>query len=64
MTEFRIDLRRLTTVPALSSFCTLIGQYFKSLTVAVIIMISNKCPIIAEQVVVIFMTSMVTTATL
>ena len=40
------------------------GQYYKSLSVAATIMISHKCPIIAEQVVAIFMTSLVTIATL
>ena len=39
------------------------GQYYKSLSVAATIMISNKFPIIAKQVVVIFMTSLVTIAT-
>ena len=39
------------------------GQYYKSLSVAATIMISNKFPIIAEQVAVIFMTSLVTIAT-
>ena len=48
--------------PALLSSYTLMGQYYKSLSVAATIMISNKCPILAEQVVVIFMTSLVTIA--
>ena len=34
------------------------GQYYKSLSVAAAVMISNKCPIITKQVVVIFMTSL------
>ena len=38
------------------------AQYYKFLSVAATIMISNKCQIIAEQVVAIFMTSLVTTA--
>ena len=39
------------------------GQYYKSLSVAASIMISTRCPIIAEQVAVIFMTSLATIAT-
>ena len=39
------------------------GQYYKSLLVAPIITLSNKCLIIAEQVVAIFMTSLVAIAT-
>ena len=39
------------------------GQYYKSLSVAATIVISNKCPIITEEVVAIFMTSLVTIAT-
>ena len=40
------------------------GQYYKSLSVAATIMIPNKSPILGEQIVVIFMTSFVTIATL
>ena len=53
-------LRRLTMV---SSSWTLMGQYYKLLSVATTIRISNKLPIITQQVVAIFMTSLVTIAT-
>ena len=49
-----------STFPVLQ---TLMSQYYKSLSVAATIMISNKFPIIAEQVVVIFMATLVTIAT-
>ncbi len=39
------------------------GQYHKYLSVAAAIIISYKCPIIAEQIVVIFIASLVTIAT-
>ena len=39
------------------------GQYYKCLSIAATIMISNKFPIIAEQVAIIFVTSLVTIAT-
>ena len=41
-------LRRLTTVSSNFKLLTLMGQYYKSLSVAATIMISSKCPIIAE----------------
>ena len=44
-------------------FKTLMGQYYKSLSVAATVMITNKCPIITKQVVAISMTSLVTIAT-
>ncbi len=50
-------------MPAISSSFISTGQFYKYFTVAAQIIISNKCPIIAEQVVVIFMTSLVTIAT-
>ena len=56
----QVYLRRLAMV---SSSGILMGQYYKPLSVAATIMMLNEFPIIAEQVVAIFMTSLVTIAT-
>ena len=44
-------------------FDRLVLQIYKSLSIVATIMILTKCPIIAEQLVVIFMMSLVTIAT-
>ena len=55
--------RRLTTVFSTIQHDDFGGHYYKSSSVAANKIISNKCSVIDEQVVVIFMTSLFTMAT-
>ena len=55
--------RRLTTVSSTIQLDDFGGHYYKSSSVAANKIMSNKCSVINEQVVVIFMTSLFTMAT-
>lgn len=48
---------------ALSSYYVLMNQYYKSISVDLTITVSNKCLFFGEQVLVIFLTLLVTVAT-
>ena len=58
---FSVKEAHIMVSSTIQLFNSLMGEYYKSLSVAAIIIISNniKCPMTAEQVVVIFMTSLV-----